>query len=289
LQDELFLAYLLYCKNSYIYLDDNQERKNMLSEVLQLKTENEKTRLWKSKISSMKKLKEFLDNNSNILKTNSKLIDAYLPDSYKFKIKNIQEQLSVSVWYLFENIFNLIKPILSINSISNELDEKISKTWKDQNVLGVEYRQGVNKKTLEMFKTHLEKNGILLAFQNPGTKNKDTSLNRVGDVLNVDIKTYKKDHKENKENKKIEENKQNEIELKNQIEFETNKVSKANHYSGIDFFGYEDDPYNGARNFFPLSLQKVLRYDQLKKQNSEKLKRSKPILEWFKPYFRTAK
>ena len=29
-------------------------------------------------------------------------------------------------------------------------------------------------------------------------------------------------------------------------------------FAGIDFFGFEDDPYNGARNFFPLRLTQIL-------------------------------
>ena len=37
--------------------------------------------------------------------------------------------------------------------------------------------------------------------------------------------------------------------------------NQDNKFGGIDFFGFEDDPYNGARNFFTMRLTQILTGD----------------------------
>jgi len=237
-EDEIYLAYLLFCKNSYIYLDEDEDRKNMINKNASFLDSLDK-------IQGMKELKKFLDQHTNILKSNNDLLEAYLPDSYKNKIKNIKELLSVSVWYLFENIFNLISSLFSIDSIFEELNRKITDTWKNQNVLGVEYRQKPKPKLLDVMIKHLNNNNILYAFQHPGVKIRGRSQNGLKGFL------YQNDD-EYKLNRQLGSN------LAKDLNFQK-KIPKERHYSGIDFFGYEDEPFNGARNFFVLSLQKILK------------------------------
>lgn len=192
-----------------------------------------------------------------------------LPSSYGERVKNVREQLSVAVWYLFENVFGMQLTLFQNSSILKNLDEILSEKLKEQRVYGVEYRQR-NNKDVDTMIHNLTKNGILYAFQTPGIKLRNSKFNRMATLIYEDINKYKKGEKDENWYKNM------------QAELESNKKK---HYSGVDLFGYEDDPFNGARNFFPLALQKVLKNDEML---SEGRTHSRKI-DWFLPVYRVMK
>jgi hypothetical protein len=246
----LFYTYLENCAEAFLYVNE-KKKQSIMTPALTEKFE-------KKFLNLDSDFKTYLEKESNILKTNAELMESYLPDSYTDKIKNYKEQLSAAVWYLFENIFSMIRPLLFTPGIYENLDGIITDAWKKQKVLGVEYRQSNDNNLPQMIKD-LKTKEVLYAFQAPGIKSRGITTNRLQSILWPDVK----------ENALVDFKTKNSLdnlsdeEIKKKFYF-ANRVSKDSHYSGIDFFGYEDDPFNGARNFFPLSLQKVLKKSEIK-------------------------
>jgi hypothetical protein len=258
--DLLYYTYLENCPSVFIYVNDKKKKAILPTPELLQKFE-------KKLLNLDVDFKKYLDTESNILKTNKELMESYLPDSYADQIKNYKEQLSAAVWYLFENIFVMIYPLFDKPEIFNGLDEIISDAWKNQNVLGVEYRQSNRPNQVKQMIKDLsenEKNGkkVLYAFQAPGTKSRGNRFNRMATIVwptDDEVKALK----EISGYKPLSDD-----EIRKKKFFEE-KITKSAHYSGIDFFGYEDDPFNGARNFFPLSLQKILKNYEIKRNNNK--------------------
>ena len=78
-------------------------------------------------------------------------------------------------------------PLVAKPQIFEELDGVISKTWKDQKVLGAEYRQS-KRPDQKIIINHLNKNGdkdreVLYAFQAPGIKTRGNRNNRMATIV----------------------------------------------------------------------------------------------------------
>ena len=178
--------------------------------------------------------------NSNVLETNKNLILKNLPKSYRNNIWNYRELMITAVWYRFEHIFDMYDDLFSRKEIADNLDEISVKIWKKQKVSGVEYRQKFGNLS-EKISNDSKKEKIKYAFIMPGVKSNNFKINKY-DILKSD-----------------------------KFQQINTKFNSKNGFTGFDFHGFEDDPFNGARNFIPLSIQKILN------QNEED--KFSPILE----------
>lgn len=179
-------------------------------------------------IEPLHKLISFAEGQSHVLEEKQNLQSEFLPSSYKDLLYNVKVQLSVAIWFKFEMIFGLYEKLFDNENIFNYLSGKLAKEFFHEKVLGVEFRQGydIGKPSSRMeiikkkFKQILGTEEVLVSFIVPGRKvKKGHKLRQV--IANLD---------------KARSLNQSEI-------------------AGFDFFGYEDDPFSGARNFLPSSLQ----------------------------------
>jgi len=152
---------------------------------------------------------------------------------------------SVAVWTKFENIFGIYNDLFENTSVFRYLNEMLLGSLLGDKVLGVEFRQkyDMGKKDSRM---ELLKN---MTYEKPVQVRHDASSNQTHKEF--EIKRFPVSFI--LPGRKVTENHKLTDLIKGLI-----KAKKSNDEStvGFDFFGYEDDPFSGARNIFPLTLRK---------------------------------
>jgi len=238
--DVIGYLYLIHCKHVIVYYKDNLEAvqaqldgdlkklhgENLFREVVKSRTDksigNKKNNdLYRDFVS----LKKYLKRKGTILRTDEQLQHMELPEKYAKLIGNVRDTLSASFWYMFENIFGMYGYLYGIEEIVATLNDRMSKEFSKQKLSGVEFRNkddtppatpaanpepSVTQHVREDFK----RDKLLYTFIVPGRK----ALAGMG-IDKVTAGSAK-------------------------------KIQESKDFSGIDFFGYEDDSFNGARNFF---------------------------------------
>lgn len=227
-------AYLFFknCKGSIMYTD-------YLDKIISLDSfMNFKN------VKKLKDLLDFLEEHSHILDDNENLQKKFLPNSYKDVLYNVKDQLSVAVWFKFETIFGIYSELFENVNIFKTLTEILYTDLMHDNVAGVEFRQGYdlpednskynlnsdNQSKMQILEDLSKRNNIKMpvSFILPGRK-------------------LKKNHK-----------------LRNLIKNLSAAKSKGkDNVTGFDFFGYEDDPFSGARNFITLTLKNLMNINSL--------------------------
>ncbi len=148
----------------------------------------------------------------------------FLPKSYFKLLFNIKDMLSSGIWFNFESIFGFYNNFFENPNMIKDLLTIIVRKFKFMKISGVEFRQknDVDKafSVIRAIRAQFSAKGIETAFILPGRK--VTSGSKFDETIKA---------------------------IKN---------SNSSDISGIDFVGYEDDPFTGARNFFPLVLEGVL-------------------------------
>ena len=107
-----------------------------------------------------------------------------------------------------------------------ELTDRLFAKLKEQKVLAVELRNKNDSFQVQSFVNSSSNNNIPFSYVVPGRKVSGSS-NKGATIVS---------------------------------DAEKNKDIK---FGGVDFFGFEDDPYNGARNFFTMRLTQILSGDTI--------------------------
>ena len=128
----------------------------------------------------------------------------------------------IGVWYRFEQIFQGLSEVMDTKTIFTSLTAQLFRELKEQNVYAIEFRNKDDPFQLDVFEKESKKNAVAWSYINPGRKI-EGSGSKGGKVISSALKT------------------------------------NSNSFAGIDFFAFEDDPYNGARDFFDLALTQLLK------------------------------
>ncbi|KAL4465292.1 hypothetical protein ABPG74_002006 [Tetrahymena malaccensis] len=172
---------------------------------------------------SLEELSDMLKESIACFQTDEQAIKR-LPKSYlkdnAFETKETKEILGV--WFFFEQIFQSVGELQDNQNIFQQLTTNMFMSFKDQNTYGVEFRNKNDKFQIGAFQQSSDEFEIPFSFITPGRKVAGKG-SKGGAVVQA-----------------------------------APKITDP-HFVGIDFFAFEDDPYNGARNFFPGAFTDVIK------------------------------
>jgi len=196
----------------------------------------------KARVKEFHVLSEYLQNFSHVLNGRSNLIKNYLSKTYLNMLHTNKDRESVAVWTKFENIFGIYTDLFDNTSVFKYLNEMLLGSLLNDKVIGVEFRQkydiGKPDSRMEILKNMKYEKRVQHDASNRTNDKFEIKRFPVSFIL---------------PGRKVTENHKLADLLKGLL-----KAKKKNDEStvGFDFFGYEDDPFSGARNFFPLTLRK---------------------------------
>lgn len=269
--------YFKHCKESKIFVDFDFSNIEMTNKIL------------KGSINVLNNIEKFhelrsiyfinlLEKSSFFYENDKDLIKKYLPTIYSNVMDlSYEEKLETAVWFKFENIFLGFENLINHKEIFIKLNEHYREVLLSQKVKGVEiriYYQGnvvteINNillnKTCNISKQKIKdkffnyKNITKEQFEDfkvgyiiYGNKNKicDCTQEMIkSHEIFKEIKIKNLNNKSNSYNISSFSN-QNEILEKNLLNDENQDINLI----GMDYVGFEDDPFVGARNFFHNSM-----------------------------------
>jgi len=246
------LYYFKYCKSKILF---SSRLKDIKKEFVNkgLFTEGSLNKI----AMDIKMINSILDKTSKINDgENLMQQDSYVPESFKEFLSSQKDILSNGIWFKFEAIFSLYENIFDNPLMLREILGYLANTFSEQKIYGVEFRQkfdvskGESSKAKAIREEFKLKN-ILTSFILPGRKTV------IGNGLEATL---------------------------NQI----NQLNETD-VSGVDFVGYEDDPFTGARNFFPIVAQKIFENNNDNKSNNSSDLTKKPNKDLFELFFNSLK
>jgi adenosine deaminase len=168
-----------------------------------------------------KDLRVALERTTNINKTKYESMQE-LPAAYaKENSETLQTLYGLGIWVKFEEIFVELGDVFSYDTFIDGLNERVMDELANQKVIGLEMRNKRKTSDLNKYRAAAQHAGVKMSYIIPGRK-VSGSGSKGGEVIDQD------------------------------------KNGDAD-YAGYDFFAYEDDPYNGARNFFTIAFTQVLK------------------------------
>lgn len=145
-----------------------------------------------------------------------------LPNSYKLDNPESEANLAIlGIWFRFEMVFQSYGAFMDDKRIFNKLTKVLFENYKSQNVQGIEFRNKFDPWQISTFQNHSTANEVPFSFITPGRKVAGKG-SKGGAIVAA-----------------------------------APKITDPR-FAGIDFFAFEDDAYNGARNFFALAMTKLI-------------------------------
>jgi len=259
--------FLKHCSNIKIFVDFDFTKEHTLKKLFNglIPINRIKKNIFKIKSKYLLKL---FENSRYFYEEKEILIEKYLPEIYSKNMSlNIHEKLETAVWFKFENIFLNFENLIYHKEVFNLLNQHLKKNFIRQKINGVEIRifnQGdvvkemnkvllseINNKTSNDSKT-MEEDELKVGFIFYGTKNKFCHCTK-----NI-IESQKLSNMDNQKENNFDEMACIIIDDKYNVlkdNRETIEKKKKNiNMIGIDYVGFEDDPFSGARNFFDISI-----------------------------------
>jgi len=207
----------------------------------------------RNRVKHFNELSKYLENRSHVINSDSELIEHFLSKTqFNNMLYTFKDKKSVAVWNKFESIFVIYSDLLENKSVIKSLNEMLLGALLRDKVIGAEFRQkydigkpdGIMEylRNMTYYEKRVPKDQVLHAATSNRTPHEHEEFH-IKRFPTSFILPGRKNKKDNKLQKLIDGLRQA-------------KKNNDEDTVGFDFFGYEDDPFTGARNFLPLSLRK---------------------------------
>lgn len=249
--------YFKYCKKSKIFVDFDFSNENTLKEIFNglLIIKRIKRKIYSI---NSQYFKNSLEISRYFNEEKETLIKNFLPRIYSNHMNlNENERLESAIWFKFENIFLEFENLIYHRDVFKILNQHLRKNLIKQKIFGVEIRifnQGnvvseMNDILLNLTSSsdiyNPQKNEKLkVGYIFYGVKSKISSCTKEILQNNNVFQKFKIDINENYNISKIPI--KDKSPNKDLIQSHNNSINLI----GIDYVGFEDDPFTGARNFF---------------------------------------